>query len=66
MNKGNINITVSGGSGDFRNIVQGDGNNVSVSTTKAIQDFYSSIADLQADHKATKKQVDSLKQELIC
>lgn len=64
MNKGNINITVSGGTADFGNVVQGDDNKISIATTKALQEFYSNISALQKNHEATKDQVDSLKKEI--
>jgi hypothetical protein len=61
MNKGNINITVSGGSSDFGNIVQGDRNKISISQAKALQDFYSNISDLQKSQKITIDEIERLR-----
>ena len=64
MGKGEINISISGGSGEFGNIVQGDKNKVSNTTQKALDDFYSALSELQKDNIASSEQVESLKQEV--
>ncbi|WP_100635311.1 hypothetical protein [Marinomonas sp. ef1] len=64
MSKGNINITISGGSGKFGNIVQGDNNNMSSTTKRALEDFNSDISDLLRVGKVTEDQIESLKREV--
>ncbi|WP_293764547.1 hypothetical protein [uncultured Paraglaciecola sp.] len=64
MNKGNINITVSGGHGEFGNVVQGDNNKISNATERALDDFHSNVADLLRAGKATEDQIENLKREV--
>ncbi|MDR7121980.1 hypothetical protein [Rheinheimera soli] len=64
MSKGNINITISGGSGEFGNIVQGDNNNMSSTTKRALEDFNSNISDLIRTGNVTEDQIESLKREV--
>ena len=61
MNKGNIKINISGGRGEFSNIVQGNNNNISSSTERALEDFHS---DLLKAGKVTEDKIDSLKREV--
>lgn len=64
MSKGNINITVSGGRGEFGNVVQGDNNKISSVAERALEDFNSDVSDLLKAGKATEEQIENLKREV--
>lgn len=64
MNKGNINISVSGGSASFGNVSQGDHNTLSGSVQQALQDFHQNLSELRQAHLATDEQVQRLKQDI--
>lgn len=64
MGKGDINISVSGGSGEFGNIVQGDNNTVSNAVKKALDDFHHALSELKKANAASSDQVNALKQDI--
>ncbi|GGA86189.1 hypothetical protein GCM10011369_30310 [Neiella marina] len=64
MSKGTINISVSGGSNDFGNIVQGDNNTISYSCQKAVESFDHELRELLSQQSISQTQYDALKQDV--
>lgn len=65
MSKGDINISISGGSANIGNITQGDNNKFdALISPQGLQEFQEYISELQSSQKVSAEQVQQLRQDI--
>ena len=65
MSKGDINISISGGSANIGNITQGDKNKIEAMVGhRGLQQFQKDITDLQKSQRISAEQIQQLYQDI--
>lgn len=65
MSKGDINVSISGGSANIGNIAQGDNNKIeALISPRGLQEFQDDIRELQRSQEVSAEQVQQLQQDI--
>jgi hypothetical protein len=65
VSKGDINISISGGSANIGNIAQGDNNTIdALISPRSLQEFQEHISELQRSQEVSAEQVKQLRQDI--